>query len=83
MYDELQLVARGSYVEMPHPISGTTRYPGWPIRFSPGPSQQHRMPAPLLGQHNREILSGRLGLSEAKIEELRARDVIGDRPKNL
>lgn len=37
-------------------------------------------PAPLLGQHNREVLQGLLGLSEQDLSELEQENVIGTRP---
>jgi hypothetical protein len=36
--------------------------------------------APSLGQHNSEVLSGILGMSEAEIADLKERGVIGDEP---
>ena len=37
-------------------------------------------PAPTLGQHNREVLSRLLGLSEAELDALEADDIIGTEP---
>ena len=44
-----------------------------------GAERFHRTPAPLLGQHNREVLSG-LGLSDDEIAELEDQGVIGPSP---
>jgi crotonobetainyl-CoA:carnitine CoA-transferase CaiB-like acyl-CoA transferase len=79
MYDEAQLVARGFYEEFEHPITGRHRYPGWPLRVTPGPTRHHRWAAPTLGQHNAEILH-RLGLADDEIQTLRRERVIGERP---
>lgn len=54
----------------PHP------QPSMPIREGAGP-YAIRSAAPTLGQHNREILSGHLGLSEAAIAELAREGIIG------
>jgi crotonobetainyl-CoA:carnitine CoA-transferase CaiB-like acyl-CoA transferase len=49
------------------------------MRFSPGPDRLHRRHAPLLGEHNAEILAG-LGLSDSEITALEADGVIGTAP---
>jgi crotonobetainyl-CoA:carnitine CoA-transferase CaiB-like acyl-CoA transferase len=51
-----------------------------PFRLSSYRGPWFRTPPPLLGQHNREILQGILGLSDARIEELRRNRLIGERP---
>jgi crotonobetainyl-CoA:carnitine CoA-transferase CaiB-like acyl-CoA transferase len=81
MYEPAQLDARGYYEEVEHPITGKHRFPGWPFRMTPGPSRHHRLPPPTLGQHNDEVLKG-LGLTDAEIEDLRARQIIGDAALN-
>ncbi|MBI2543634.1 MAG: CoA transferase [Candidatus Rokubacteria bacterium] len=50
----LQLRARGFFVEIPHPETGTLRYPGAPWKFSKTPWRIDR-PAPLLGEHTPEL----------------------------
>ncbi|MDP2871915.1 MAG: CoA transferase [Bacillota bacterium] len=64
-----QVVARNMIVYTDHPRAGRIFMPGSPVRLSAAPCDQPE-PAPLLGQHTREVLSGRLGLSEIEIEEL-------------
>ncbi|MGX9792787.1 CaiB/BaiF CoA transferase family protein [Mycobacterium sp. MMS18-G62] len=81
MYDVDQLEARGYYTDLEHRLSGRQRYPGWPFRITPGPSQHHRSPSPTLGQHNAEVLQA-LGLSDADVAGLRERRVIGERLLN-
>ncbi len=56
-----QYVDRGVIVEQHHPVAGTIRQPGASIRYSETPWQLRR-PAPLLGQHNEEVL-GPLGIA--------------------
>src|SRR6185295_16825445 len=77
------LRARGFFETVTHPIVGTHDYPGLPMRFSAGPTRWFRAPAPMLGQHNDEILRGLLGLGDAEIAALRADGIIGDRPSGL
>ncbi|MGF6313344.1 crotonobetainyl-CoA:carnitine CoA-transferase CaiB-like acyl-CoA transferase [Bradyrhizobium sp. i1.8.4] len=50
--------------------------PSMPIREGARP-YAIRSAAPTLGQHNREILSGLLGLSDAEIEQLASEHIIG------
>jgi crotonobetainyl-CoA:carnitine CoA-transferase CaiB-like acyl-CoA transferase len=69
------LNARGFFAEISHPEAGSLRYPGAPYRFSASPWALRR-PAPCLGQHNKEIYCGRLGLSLQEVEELKGAGVI-------
>ena len=64
---------------MDHPVTGPASHSTVPVRFSTGPDTFHRMPAPLLGEHNGELLRG-LGLSDAEIAELEDDGVIGSEP---
>jgi crotonobetainyl-CoA:carnitine CoA-transferase CaiB-like acyl-CoA transferase len=50
------------------------------MRLSGGPARFHRSPAPLLGEHNHEVL-GELGLDAAEIAELEAAGIIGRAPR--
>ena len=74
-----QLAARGFFEDVGHPVNDPTPHTALPFRLSPGPQRFHRHPAPLLGQHNDELLT-ELGLSAAEIAELEADDVIGHAP---
>ena len=67
MYDLPGLDVRGFYEEFDHAVTGRHRYPGWPLRITPGPARHHRFGAPTLGQHNDEILGG-LGLSSDDLD---------------
>ena len=55
-----QLATRNYFVEIDHPVIGRAKYPGAPYRLSLTPWRIERC-APLLGEHNEEILCGRLG----------------------
>lgn len=71
-----QTVARGMVVEVEHPQAGATRAIGCPIHFSASPDRSST-PAPLLGQHTREVLR-EFDLPEAEIEALVAEGVIAE-----
>jgi crotonobetainyl-CoA:carnitine CoA-transferase CaiB-like acyl-CoA transferase len=74
-----QLDHRAFHQIIEHPVTGPTRYPGFPARFS-GRSSKEKTPPPTLGQHNVELLAGKLGLSDEEIERLVDAKVIGTRP---
>lgn len=67
--------ARGYFVEVEHPVAGTFKYPGAPFKMPLTPFTVSR-PAPLLGQHNREVYCELLGLVEADLVRLRQGGVI-------
>ena len=66
---------RGSFAEFEHPVLGKLRCPGPPIRFD-GDFWGIRRPAPLLGQHNAEIYSKRLGYQDKDLAALSKAGVI-------
>ena len=76
VFADPQLRARGVVVHMPHAATpqGVDVIAN-PVRLSETPAD-YRLPPPLLGQHTAAVLSERLGLDEAQLDELRARDVI-------
>jgi crotonobetainyl-CoA:carnitine CoA-transferase CaiB-like acyl-CoA transferase len=61
------------------PQIGPIPIPGFPWKFS-DQSELPSIVAPTLGQHNAEVLRGRLGLSEARLEELTAAGVLHQSP---
>jgi formyl-CoA transferase len=68
-------VERGIRQVMQHPQIGGYTMSGWPVRFS-GTTPPIKA-APLLGQHNAEVLADWLGLDNDKVGELRNEAVIG------
>ncbi|OBI40701.1 CoA-transferase [Mycobacterium kyorinense] len=74
-----QLAFRGFFESVGHPVNESVPHSTVPARFSRGPQRFHQRPAPLLGQHNHELL-GELGLTESEIAELEADGVIGWAP---
>ena len=77
-----QLVHRGFFEVLDHPVNPAARHSTLPMRISSGPRRIHRTPAPLLGQHNHEVLSG-LGLSDDEITDLEDEGIIGTAPAGL
>jgi crotonobetainyl-CoA:carnitine CoA-transferase CaiB-like acyl-CoA transferase len=65
-----QTAAREMVVELEHPRAGRTRALGLPIKLSRTPGKVLR-PAPLLGQHTREVLA-EFGFVSAEIDALLA-----------
>ena len=63
-----QTLARGMVVEQDHPLLGKIRLPNLPFNFSDCDTSPCG-PAPLLGQHNREIAAS-LGYSAQEIDTL-------------
>jgi crotonobetainyl-CoA:carnitine CoA-transferase CaiB-like acyl-CoA transferase len=72
--DDAQLLARGMIVELEHPAIGVYRTLGNPIHLS-GTPVSYRRPAPMLGEHNEEILD-ELGFSPVEVVGLRKGGVI-------
>lgn len=70
-----QLKERGFWEELKHPIAGKFKYPGTPLR-SNGMVWDTTCAAPLLGQHNVEILCGQFGYSKRDLVRLRQEGVI-------
>lgn len=78
-YDEAlvseQARARNMVMEMEHPVEGTIRQLGFPVKLH-GTPQQLRRPPPLLGQHTEEIMR-EAGCDAAAIARLRAAGAFG------
>ena len=69
----------GFFQELTREVTGTHLYKTFPFRFSGFPAA-HRRLAPLLGEHNRELLSELLGLGEDELDALEAAGEIGTTP---
>jgi crotonobetainyl-CoA:carnitine CoA-transferase CaiB-like acyl-CoA transferase len=69
-----QIVARGMVIEQDHPVLGKVKLPNLPFRFSDCDTTQ-TMPAPLMGQHNRNIASS-LGYSSTDIDAMETDGVL-------
>lgn len=74
--DDPQVRHNESFVTYDHPTEGTVKTPGFPIRFSKTPSQMCR-PAPVVGQHSREVLAD-VGFGEEEISQLIADNIVAE-----
>lgn len=74
LLNSAQLLARDYFVDIKHPLTGKTRYPGAPYKLSD--AEWHAQRAPLLGEHNEEVYCGHLGYSKQDLVRLRDTGVI-------
>jgi crotonobetainyl-CoA:carnitine CoA-transferase CaiB-like acyl-CoA transferase len=70
-----QLLAREMILRLPHATLGEVVTPGIPVKLSETPGAVRRL-GPDLGEHNREIYEGLLGLVPDEVARLRAASVI-------
>jgi len=68
VFEDPHTQAREMEVELEHPVEGTIRALGIPVKLSDTPGAIRR-PAPLLGEHTAEVLR-EVGLSDAEIAAL-------------
>ncbi|WP_282606563.1 CaiB/BaiF CoA-transferase family protein [Pelagibius sp. Alg239-R121] len=66
MHQDPQTLAREMVVETEHPVAGAVKTIGAPVKFHGSPGGVKR-PAPLFGQHTREVLE-QAGFSKDRIE---------------
>ena len=74
-----QLRFRRFFEQVGHPVNNAAPHSTLPISLSDGPREFHRTAAPLLGEHNHEVLAD-LGLSDEEIATLADDGVIGTEP---
>ncbi|MGA1348484.1 MAG: CaiB/BaiF CoA transferase family protein [Burkholderiaceae bacterium] len=79
VFDDPHVKARAMVVEMEHPIMGTIKTFGSPVKSS-GELVSIRRAAPWLGQHSEEILRS-LGIAEDEIKSLFDEAIIFDRQR--
>ena len=70
-----QIIAREMIVDIEQPGIGRVPVPGIVVKMSETPGTIEN-PAPIIGQHNKEIYCDLLGYSEDKLAELRGERVI-------
>ncbi|HEY0297028.1 MAG TPA: CoA transferase [Bordetella sp.] len=67
--EDPQLAHRRHWLTLDHPEMGPSLYNAQPFRYARGAAADAR-PAPLLGQHTRDVCHELLGLSDGEIERL-------------
>ena len=75
LHEDRHLWEWGYWMKMDHHEVGERIIPGMPVKMSNVPRLNYAMP-PDVGQHNREIFGGLLGLSDAEIQTLMEQKVI-------
>jgi crotonobetainyl-CoA:carnitine CoA-transferase CaiB-like acyl-CoA transferase len=75
VFTDEHLEARRFFVDLPHPVLGTLRGLGSPMRFERTPVA-HRRAGPRLGEHTSEVLRD-LGWDDADVEKLARAGIIG------
>ncbi len=68
------LIARGMIIELEHPAIGVFKMLGNPMNLSSTPVT-YRRPAPMLGEHNYEILE-EIGFKPAEIDRFKSKGVV-------
>ena len=77
--DDPHLQSRGFWDVVNHPEAGTYKQVTTPWLLSKSP-RAPSTPAPGLGEHNYQVLSGLLGLSTSEIDTLAQKSIIGNTP---
>ena len=70
-----QVLARNMIAEIEHDTTGTVQIPGMPIKLSETPGQIDA-PAPNLGEHTSEVLTGLLGLGAEEVNQLKQDGIV-------
>jgi formyl-CoA transferase/CoA:oxalate CoA-transferase len=76
VFENPQIAARRMRIEVDHSRLGRIPLTGNPIKLARAGEERLQAP-PVLGEHTASILKGRLAMSDAEIESLRARGVFG------
>jgi crotonobetainyl-CoA:carnitine CoA-transferase CaiB-like acyl-CoA transferase len=78
-----QLLARGFWETVQHPVVGEYLCTGMPFTFLNKPRRWVRTPPPLYGEHTDEVLADVLGLSDGDRRGLQIAGVTSERPAGL
>jgi crotonobetainyl-CoA:carnitine CoA-transferase CaiB-like acyl-CoA transferase len=75
VFESPQVLHRDMLVGVEHPTAGKVPMAGVPVKFSLTPASV-RLPPPLLGEHNRQVLKTWLDMSDEVIEELQRKNIV-------
>jgi crotonobetainyl-CoA:carnitine CoA-transferase CaiB-like acyl-CoA transferase len=75
VFADPQAIARGLTIAVQHAAAGEMHLPASPLRLSRTPPEYRSAP-PLLGEHNREVLTGLLGLSVEDVASLNKAGIV-------
>ena len=75
-----QIQSRDYFVAIDRAVVGTHLYPGAVARIPDNPLRAD-VPAPMLGEHNRQVFAEMLGMTDGEIAELERIGVIGSSPR--
>ncbi|MCP4751611.1 MAG: CoA transferase [Proteobacteria bacterium] len=75
LYNDPHVKERGLFKEIEHPVIGKDWVinPPWRLSETPASIERH---APLIGEHNREIICGLLGMSEEELQRLQEEEAV-------
>lgn len=73
--NDAQLLSRDMIIEVEQLVSGPVRVPGSVFKLSKTPGNV-KFPSPFLGEHNTDVYSGVLGLTEQEISDLASEGII-------
>jgi formyl-CoA transferase len=74
LHDDPDFERRGIMQQMPHPTQGPVKMPAWPVRH--GGATLPLKAAPLLGEHNQDVLHSWLGIDVEQVAALHTDGVI-------
>jgi crotonobetainyl-CoA:carnitine CoA-transferase CaiB-like acyl-CoA transferase len=83
LLNDPQLLARGFWETVDHPVAGSFLCTGMPFVFVGKPRRWIRRVAPTYGQHTAEVLTGVLGHSQQELADLHDSGTTSTRPAGL